>query len=111
MSSKEATYRAQLGEALVQIVDLQVELQACQDQPVHVESRATETLEKCREANEGLAKQALDRGVKIEELEKEIAELAAVRIKQSDRIGELLEELTEAGTQIKFLQKQIKEQA
>ncbi len=99
MSSKEATYRAQLGEALVQILELQSELQALKEK-----GASNPNILLLQDSNRGLAKQALDHGAKIEDLQKENQELATIRIKQSDRIGELIEERVEAANQIKLLQ-------
>ncbi len=119
-------YRAQLGEALLQLVDMQAEFEEYKISAAGVPNIEidNENLIKCRESNEALTSRFKECNETIVNQDKEIAELGAIKIAQSGVIKNLQKEFSElqkmrqavigeaeeAKKQIKFLQAQIKKQ-
>ena len=108
MSSKEEIYRAQLGEALVQIMDLQVELKKVRDTAGR--SDAVE-LAKCRKSNADLTSRFKECNETISQQDQEITKQRQVIDsfqKEKHNFQAVRDEVTALRNQIKLLQKQIK---
>lgn len=99
MALSEEDLRQALGEAMVQVVELQAEVRALQG--TQTGRRDDEALDKCRESNRGLAEVIAQRDESITQLEKEIAKLHA-------DLTTANETYVEQAARIDFLQKQLK---